>query len=348
MSYPRLIITIDTEEEGLWSSRFRMTGNTVENIQRVPRFQAVCDRLGIRPVYLVDAPIVQDDRAAGILAEIHSGGRCEIGAHVHPWCNPPLDDVYDQRESYLCNLPSDLQQAKIEWLTNAITERFGERPVSFRAGRYGLDITGARLLAQNGYLVDSSVIPFTNYSAGGGPDFTNAPWQPYYVGDHDLNHPETAGDLLEVPVGVGFNRVNFAGAMKCQRFVGRPPLRWLRLEGVLDRLGIVRRIKLSPEQADTRAMQKLVDCYCAAPNHPTMVMMFHSTSLSPGHSPYVCDERELETFLSRIAETVEYAAHKHSAVCCTLSELVAGREPGAEQEPAAADSSKLPLGVSPQ
>ncbi|MEO1993935.1 MAG: polysaccharide deacetylase family protein [Planctomycetaceae bacterium] len=348
MSHPRLIITVDTEEEGLWSGQFRMTGNTVQNIGRIPRFQALCDQLKIRPTYLVDAPVVQDCRASDILAEIHADGRCEIGAHLHPWCNPPLDDVYDQRETYLCNLPADLQQAKIEWLTIAIMERFGQRPVSFRAGRYGLDITGARLLEQNGYRVDSSVIPFTNYSAGGGPDFTDAPWQPYYVGDDDLNHPETAGELLEVPVGVGFNRVNFSAAMTCQRIVARPAFRWLRLEGILDRLGIVRRIKLSPEQSDARAMKKLMDCYCAASKHPTMVMMFHSTSLSPGHSPYVRDERELDTFLRRIADTVEHAVQKHSAACCTLSELAIGREPGARAGSPAADSSKLPTGVAPQ
>jgi hypothetical protein len=320
-STPRLIITIDTEEEGLWSGRFRPTGNTVQNIQGLTRFQSLCDRLGIRPVYLVDAPVVQDPRASDVLAQIHSDGRCEIGAHVHPWCNPPIDEFHDQQESYLCNIPVDRQQAKIEWLTNAIGERFGKRPVSFRCGRYGLDIAGARLLAANGYSVDSSVIPFTNYSADGGPDFTNAPWQPYRVGDEDLTVPGIGGDLLEVPVGVGFNRANFARAMKFQQLAGKPPFRWLKMEGILDRLGIVRRIKLSPEQADARAMQRLIDCYCSGKQAPVLVMMFHSTSLSPGHSPYVRDEQQLDRFLRRIEDTVEYSAHKHSAACCTLDEL---------------------------
>ncbi len=322
---PRLIVTIDTEEEGLWGGRYRMTGNTVENIRGVPRFQSLCDQLGIRPVYLVDAPVVQDDRASAILGEIHAAGGCEIGTHVHPWCNPPIDEVADQRESYLCNLPESLQRAKIEWLTEAISERFGKRPVSFRAGRYGLDITGARVLAELGYRVDSSVIPFTDYSADRGPDFGNAPWQPYWVGGEDLCCAAASGKLLEVPVSVGFNRSSFSRAMRCQSLLGKAPFRWLRLEGILDRSQVLKRIKLSPEQATARDMKTLIDRYCESPS-AVLVMMFHSSSLVPGESPYVGDESELEEFLGRIAETCRYFLESKAGVSRTLEDVAVERK----------------------
>src|SRR5262245_26219040 len=176
-----LIVTIDTEEEGLWGGCYRRTGNTVENIQHVPRFQALCDGFGVRPTYLIDAAVVEDERAAGLLRKIQDDGRCEIGTHLHPWCNPPFEEEIVPRNSYLCNLPLPLQRAKLSWLTERIEERMARRPTAFRAGRYGLDIVGARLLEALGYAVDSSVIPFTSYSGEEGPDFSDAPQTPYFV-----------------------------------------------------------------------------------------------------------------------------------------------------------------------
>ncbi|HLJ09707.1 MAG TPA: hypothetical protein VKU82_00890, partial [Planctomycetaceae bacterium] len=197
-----LIVTIDTEEEGLWGGRYRRHGNIVENIQHLPRFQSLCDEFGVLPTYLIDAPVVDDDRSAEILRGIRADERCEVGTHIHPWCNPPFDEEINPRNSYFCNLPEDLQRAKLSWLTDRIEDRIGLKPTSFRAGRYGLDIVGARLLVEHGYLVDSSVIPFTSYAAEFGPDFSRAPHTPYFVGGDDLRIPRSSGILFEVPVSI--------------------------------------------------------------------------------------------------------------------------------------------------
>jgi len=326
---PRLVLTVDTEEEGLWGGEFRTTGNTVENIQGIPRFQALCDELEIRPTYLVDAPVVEDDRASSILAEIHADGRCEIGAHLHSWCTPPFDERYDRSESYQCNLPEELQRSKLEWLTNALTERFGSRPVSFRSGRYGLDTKGARILADLGYRVDSSVIPFTDYTEQGGPDFREAPWQPYHAAQADLLSASDEDGLLEAPVSIGFNRGQFPTAMRIQQSLRRAPWRWLKLEGILDELRLLRRIKFSPEQAGVRDLRVLADRYCESPG-AVLVMMFHSSSLVPGHSPYVGSREQLQEFLRRIAQTCRYGKERYSMDCVTLGELARGSDSRAD------------------
>ena len=85
-----LIVTIDTEEEGLWGGAFKTSGNTVENIVGIDRFQQLCEQHDIRPTYLVDTPVVEDDRSVDLLKPAWESGRCEIGAHLHPWCAPPL------------------------------------------------------------------------------------------------------------------------------------------------------------------------------------------------------------------------------------------------------------------
>ena len=239
---PTLCVTVDTEEEGLWGDRFPATGNSVTNIAGLPRFQGLCDRFGVRPTYLVDTPVVEDDRAAEILSDFAQAGRCEIGSHLHPWCAAPLEGESDAARSFMCNLPESLQREKLRRLTEQLEERFGRRPVSFRAGRYGLDIVGARILEELGYRVDSSVISFSNYRDQGGPSFEDAPFTPYHVGGDDLARPAATGNLLEVPVSVGFNRRRFDTAHRLQRMASRPGLRRLRLVGVMDRTRLVRKI----------------------------------------------------------------------------------------------------------
>ena len=314
-----LIVTVDTEEEGLWGGEYRRVNNTVTNVHGAARFQRVCESSGIRPTYLIDAAVVQDDEAVSLLKGFQDDGRAEIGAHVHPWCNPPLEEETSRRNSFLCNLPEALQRQKITWLTDAIQDRTGQRPVSFRAGRYGLDIVGARILADLDYVVDSSVIPFSDFSAQDGPDFDDAPSDPYFVDDHDLVRPgpaDSAG-VLEVPVTVGYSRDGFRFAHRLRRFAARPVLRQLRCVGLVDRLGLARRIKLSPEQASGANMRVLADVRCRQAA-PSLVLMLHSSSLVPGLSPYAPDNASLERLYARLSEVF---AHCLGNLGCTTATL---------------------------
>lgn len=322
-----LLVTIDTEEEGLWGGEYRATGNTVENVRAgVGRFQALCDSLGVRPTYLIDAPVVQDKPCVDILKAIQDDGRAEVGTHVHPWCNPPFTATSEvpstTNTSFLCNLPTTEQRDKICWLTDEIEEKFDRRPTSFRAGRYGLDITGARILSELGYTVDSSVIPFSNWASEGGPNFERAPHTPYFIGEDDLCSPCETGSLLEVPVSVGFNRPDFQRAWAIREIAMKPWLRRLRSVGILDRLGIVRRLKFSPEQSDARDMKQLVNAYLAG-GAPVMVMLFHSTSLVPGFSPYVKTAERLERYYNDLRAILEYCLRQRNMLPTTLSEFAA-------------------------
>jgi hypothetical protein len=76
---------------------------------------------------------------------------------------------------------------------------------------------------------------------------------------------------------------------------------YLRIAGVFDRLGIVKRIKLSPEQATSRQMQQLVRASIAEGNC-ALVLMFHSSSLLPGASPYVRSADDLERFYQSLRD----------------------------------------------
>ncbi len=302
---PALLVTIDTEEEGLWKGSYRKSGNTVANLRGIPWFQSLCDSLQVFPTYLVDSPVVADPFGSDLLSAYQREGRAEVGAHLHPWCTGPFEEEVCPRNSWLQNLPEELQRRKLETLTDEITRVFGSPPTSFRAGRYGLGTFAANVLAELGYLVDSSVIPFTNYGAQAGPDYSEADWKPYRVSPANLLAADPAGRLLELPVTVGFNSNDFRKTWERHRRFSTGLPRRLKLNGVLDRLRIGQRIKLSPEQASTSEMRTLI-VRALRQQSECLVLMFHSSSLVQGHSPYVSDSHQFEQFRQRMIEILTY------------------------------------------
>ena len=94
----------------------------------------------------------------------------------------------------------------------------------------------------------------------------------------------------------------------------------MRLVGILDRLNVVRRIKLSPEQADARRMKQLIRA-CLTNQTPVLVMMLHSSSLMPGGSPYVQNQRDLDSLFANLEEVFEACRDRHQMACRTLTEF---------------------------
>jgi len=88
--------------------------------------------------------------------------------------------------------------------------------------------------------------------------------------------------------------------------------------GLLDRLGVARRVKLSPEQAGAVAMRQLIDAFLKHAA-PCVVLMFHSSSLVPGLSPYVRDANGLERFFEALENVFEHACRTRRLLPNTLT-----------------------------
>ena len=292
----------------------------MRNAEGLERFQDLCDRYSICPTYLVDEPVLDSELAVSSLSEFLRDRRCEVGAHLHPWCGKPFEEEVNNHNSYLCNLPADLQRAKLSHLTNRIEDSLGHRPTSFRAGRYGLDHVGVALLVELGYLVDSSVIPFTSYEKQGGPNFDSAPHLPYFPDPADLSRATASGELLEVPVGVGFSRSNFASAQWWRSLAMSPGLRHIKAVGILDRIGIARRIKLSPEQSDAARMKSLINALLEQ-HAPCAVFMLHSSSLTVGTSPYARTADDLERLYNRMEDVFRFCREARDMESATLTQF---------------------------
>ena len=282
---PRFWVTIDTEEDFDWAAPFARTGYGLASVPALARCQAYFERAGVKPIYLVDWPIVADDRAGDILGAAQATGRCEIGAQLHPWVTPPHDEEVNARNSYTGNLPPDLQRAKMAALHGAIRDRFGTAPTVYRAGRYGLGQDTATMLAELGFRCDTSVRAGFDYRAGHGPDYREAPLHPWWV-------RTAAGAVLELPV-----TTVFGGALGD---VGRGVYHRVARNGThagaaLARLGLVERLALTPEGIPAERACKAIDIAIDR-RLPVLNFSFHSPSLQPGNTPYVRSEADLDLF----------------------------------------------------
>jgi hypothetical protein len=72
-----------------------------------------------------------------VLLPLHERRRAEIGAHLHPWANPPFSkwDRGDTTPAYPAELPLGVFAAKLDVLTGVLAAKLGARPRSYRAGR---------------------------------------------------------------------------------------------------------------------------------------------------------------------------------------------------------------------
>ena len=280
-----ILLGVDTEADDQWNAAARKS-LTVENVRELPRLQALCDRYGVRPTYLVTYEMAVEDRAKKTLGEIAATGRAEIATHHHPWSTPP--EVEDHL--YPLNLSPQHFREQLHRLTEAVSGITGEAPVSYRAGRNGFAGWQVPILEELGYRVDSSVDPFFNEKRKGGPSFAGASLAPYFVSPEDPRKSGASG-LLEIPVTSALDRkwplwleTAYADVSSAYHF-----RRALRL------LGIARPIWLRPSYSKASDMERLARRVLSEGSAPANII-FHSSELLPGGSPYNETRDDVERF----------------------------------------------------
>ena len=327
---PELLIVVDTEEEFDWTKPFDRIATATRSIPAQARAQAIYDEMGIVPTYVCTYPVACDPVAVAYLKRLQDEGRAEIGAHLHPWVTPPHREEVCVFNSYECNLPEELERAKIGALTDALEAAFGRKPTAFKAGRYGFGPNTARILADFGYKVDCSMLPRSDLRGDGGPDFRRAPDEPVWL--------ERAAELLEVPVTTGyFGAVPAAGRLFSGLFDNRKAIS-LRIPGMLARSGLVARTRLTPEGISAAEQCRLLDALVKQ-GRQTFSLVYHSPSLAPGHTPYTDDDVEVAEFVAAIAEVLTYFRDRLGGRFTTLSEVHTrmSAQPATGMQPAAAE-----------
>jgi peptidoglycan/xylan/chitin deacetylase (PgdA/CDA1 family) len=309
-----LLVGIDTEGDNQWDAAARAR-QRFENIYALPRLHALFARHGVRPTYVITHPVATDTRSAEVLRTLLDGGDCEIGAHHHAWETPPCSAEDVRRHPYASMLPRPQFEAQLVALTNAIKAAVGQRPVSYRSGRFGLAAEHVTALEQLGYLVESSVAPLFCETHKGGPDFVEAPLTPYFLAYDSV---VTAGttNVLEVPVSAALNRnlpswLQHAYARAPRPYTTKRALRALRL---------VRTRWLRPSYSSLDDMRTLARDL-ARWQQPALNVLFHSSEAIVGGSPYNRTQAELDAFCDRLERFFEYARKELGATPVTFAEF---------------------------
>ncbi len=318
MSEAAFIITIDTEGDDLWA---RPRQITTRNAEYLPRFQLLCERFRFKPVYLTNYEMAMCDVFVEFARDVVARGAGEIGMHLHAWNSPPLDPLTRDDfhyQPYLIEFPEPVMREKIKTLTRLLEDRFEQKMVSHRAGRWALDGRYAAILLDEGYRVDCSVTPGVDWRASlgdpggnGGSDYTGFPDQPYFLNSSDISRP-ASGTLLEVPMTTRpsglYRKAPWAYRIPLLRQAAHrvsPKLSWLCPTPLL-------------EKNNLNAMLQVARA-ARAEGAAHLEFMLHSSELMPGGSPTFKDPSEIE----RLYEHLEMLFEDLSPWCrgTTLKEF---------------------------
>jgi hypothetical protein len=309
---PSVLVGIDTEADDQWSADGRAR-NAVRNAERLPALQALFDEFGVRPTYVCTWEMATRAQSAPILRALGQSGRCELGTHLHPWSSPPFRAEDLRAHSYPHNLPPELLARQLRELTQAIEEHLGVRPTTYRAGRNGFDGRTLPLLEELGYTVDTSVDPLFNERRKRGMLFAGAPLGPYFPDYADVTRPGAAR-VLEIPISAA----TLPGLPKPLEglYARLPPLPW---RGALRRLGL-RPVWLRPSYTSLGDMLTFADALHAR-RVPCFNIIFHSSEILPGGSPYTPDAASVQRFLDELRRLLEHLTRHLGAVPRTYREF---------------------------
>ena len=277
-----LTVSIDTEcdHDSNWTRSKPLTFHSINTgLPKVlqPAFMSV----GAVPTYLLTVEVMEDDESARTLRALD--GDYEYGTHLHAAFIEPEKKFSDyagvDSPDFQCGYAPEIEYRKLENLSNLFEDRFGYRPTSFRAGRYGASGNSIDALEKLGYLVDTSVTPYLAWhEPNASVDFRKAPEQPFFPAAGSIAVPGASRPLLEVPV-----------TMK-PRFLRGP--RWFRpwFSSVEQMKAIVR------YQLRRHRLQRAV----------SLNMMFHSMEVIPQATPYPQNKDDVRRFVDDMVEVLDW------------------------------------------
>lgn len=282
MKRTQMAIVVHTEEEFDWQAGFNSNNTQVNHAEALEAMAIEMLELGYCISFAVDYAFISDPKASNMLRRLMQNypDKIEIGAHLHPWVNPPFDEQTKGSEipeylSYPGNLPYELEHEKLRLLTNKIEQTLALRPRLYLAGRYGVGENTYKILTDLGYRVDVSITPFTDYRHQSGPDFSSFD-----------NQTIAREGITCIPHSAGYVSYSKQLTDWLNQSVDHLPRLNNSLWGkILLRLAGVKRVRLSPEGFTAKDMLKLSQSLTRI-GLTQQIYSFHSSSSLSGGSPY--------------------------------------------------------------
>ena len=310
------ILTVDTEEEWDWEGPFPEKDFSVKNLAKIPAFQSFCDEHGIRPCYFVDYAAAKGAVENKVFENALKQNTCELGAHLHPWANPPYFDKPNEANSHVVNLPIEQVEAKLDELVSTFVNELDYQPTSFRTGRWGISEEIMHLLWSRGFTVDSSVYPYYSNEF-----FTcqGSPIGAYWPDTQNVLRAGAQRDIMEIQASVGFNRKYFALADAVHHAAESVPLKYIKTVSLLWHTNLLRKIYMSPEVMDAQDMVALArKIHENGSNY--INMYFHSSNLIKNGTGCFNVDDPFQVICSRISQVIDTLSEDYTLNFMTLKE----------------------------
>lgn len=302
-----VILSLDVEEEGLFTGSYARTVSGVRNVAWLKDLAPLLSR-GVKPTLFCAHSVFRDKGAWPVLEDLRDRHGAEIGAHLHFWNTPPLPQGPDVLHAVpACAVDPALLAAKLETLFAAGRDFQGGHIRAFRMGRWDMHKRHWPLLLEAGVEVDSSVRPlFGAMTPRKGADHFSAPTQPYWV-EHGGKR------LLEVPLTVvPVSRLVANLHASLPGGLGKRARFFMRYWNTLSLLPVYYPLWCL----------KMATRLCLGGGN-VLMMTWHSSEMMPGGAPHLPDARAIGGMLGKVAAWVDWLQTQGDVRFVTLSELAA-------------------------
>lgn len=316
-----VVISLDVEEEGLFSGRYSASDCTVRNVQLLRRLQPLTTELGFPLTLLCAHTVFADGPACEVLDAMRTEAGAEIGAHLHHWSTPPLTEAEKaggppQRAH---RMDRDLLRQRLHTLLEAGRAFQGQPLTSFRMGRWDLKAVVRPVLAEQGILVDSSVCPLRAFDAGkngqvaDGPDHFLAPPDPYWVSPSEIAPGAAPGSphaLLEAPI----TQVTW------HPWLARAWYKLMAGKAALDQFKFWAALSPNPVWHGEQVMRMATRLHVARGGR-VLSLFWHSSEMLPGASPNIPDQKAADALLAKVRHYLLWLRQHYTVRGVTLSQL---------------------------
>lgn len=291
-------ISLDVEEEGLFSGKYASREVSVKNVPLIKRLASLNLPLTLFCAYSVF--LDQEAGEAALWMRDHCGA--EIGGHLHHWSTPPYTGEFSGQPVRTHLLPPELLAGRLDSLLAAGEKLAGAPLTSFRMGRWDLKKALFPLLAARGIRVDSSICPLRAFKNG--PDHFLAPAAPYWINTD-------YGRILEAPL--------------TQIPISRPLARawhnlWRGHPAILDSFHFFGALSCNPVWHSLPVMRAAARLQ-AKSAFPLLCLFWHSSELMPGGSPNIPDQAAADRLFEKIRVFCEWLGKNFALEGITASQI---------------------------
>ncbi|MGB8990676.1 MAG: hypothetical protein WCD80_01325 [Desulfobaccales bacterium] len=304
----KLVISVDVEEEGLFSGQYPRTPPGVRNVAALNRLQFIPREFGFPLTLLVSYQVALDPAACRVLAHWQETYGAEIGVHLHPWNTPPFADLPYPEPIPSQLLPASLLRDKLAALVRQVQGSLGVTPRSFRMGRFDWGPQVMALLPEFGLRVDSSIVPLTAKSSN--PEDFLAPADPFCLPGRQVA-PLLEAPLTLVPVLPGTPRAIYG----LSRALPGPWGHRLR-----DRFRYLGAVGVQPAWYPLACMQLAARLHRRRGGR-VLTLFFHSSELQPGATRLFPTEEAVNLLVGKIRIFLNWLSQTWTMEGAALSDL---------------------------